>query len=259
VCVLDIDAVKVYCAKYTDPQPDSRVGFSFIDYSMVSKAPDVNGKRYVFLAANPAAVMYSINREAGRLDYEYRAPEHPDSLGNKDGICDPNERCFGAPHADLMAGADGRTYLVHFDDFSATTAGTCGRYLVVREVAERLRPIRVMHLFKCGGVEPWASGHFGCAKRASACAVSTDTTALADPLALTPPLKATYEGESMLLRGTAFGWEFLRAGKTRSQRFTTDSYWSTPRTAISPNGRAQQHDSNFCGPLQYRPVITPLQ
>ena len=55
VCAVDLNTAKTFCADYLAPNPASRVGWNFIDYSMITKGVDsVTGKRYVFLMGGPA-------------------------------------------------------------------------------------------------------------------------------------------------------------------------------------------------------------
>jgi hypothetical protein len=92
VCALDLDHVRTDCADY--PRiPGLPVGF--IDFTLIAKGIDrQTGKRYVILVAAPSLAVFSVSPAAGRLDFEYRGPEHPESKGNHDGVCDPGERTW---------------------------------------------------------------------------------------------------------------------------------------------------------------------
>jgi hypothetical protein len=72
VCAVDFNQLKTYCADYTVPNPNNRVGWSFIDYVMITKGKDIDtNKRYVLLMAEPAMGVYSVNEQTGNLDFEF--------------------------------------------------------------------------------------------------------------------------------------------------------------------------------------------
>ena len=103
VCAVDLNTGRTFCADYLAADPNNRVPYDFIDYSLITKGVDsVTGKRYVFLMAVPSFGAWSVNMSTGNLDFEYRGPEILEiTHGNHDGICDPGEPYMSAPHADV--------------------------------------------------------------------------------------------------------------------------------------------------------------
>jgi hypothetical protein len=258
LCALDIGNLKTYCATYAAPHPDSRVGWDFLDYPMMSKGVDSGtGKRYVLLVARPALGVFSVNFAAGTLQLEYRGPE---LRGNGNNICEPGETCLATTHADTFGDSDGRQYLVRSADISSP----CSRVVAAHELAKGVLLNRaaaegggrhdLMRLNVCGDASLWVSIHVGCAKRAAACVVSTDYPGAArDAADLTTPLRrGPFTSEVFAIRGR--GIEVRRLAQTRSVKFITDSYWSYPRAAISPDGAEILFSSNFGKPGQQRSV-----
>src|SRR5581483_7816154 len=148
VCAIDLNRVKTYCADYAALQPASRVGWTFIDYVLITKGIDAeSGKRYVLLMAEPAMGVFSVNEAAGVLEFEGRGPETPAGMmggdsgtGNKDGICDPGENCIATPHADVFADR-GKQYPLLTGGFDLPT---CEADLVSLEISKGKRMLEPM-------------------------------------------------------------------------------------------------------------------
>lgn len=250
VCAVDLNTAKTYCADYQAANPGNRMGWGFIDYSMITKGVDsVTGKRYVFLMSSPALGAYSVNLSTGNLDFEYRGPELQDiSHGNHDGVCDPGEPCLGGPHADLMEDSDGKQYMV-------TPKGNeepCELDLVTYSLSKGIRLTdlesagggrhRVMNLANCG--TNWPSYHIGCAKNAPYCVISIYSDTLRSPADRTTPFdQDPHRGQMMVMRGNGLELRFL--AMTRTVLFTDDSYWPQARAAISNDGSWVVFDSNY--------------
>jgi hypothetical protein len=250
VCAVNLNTAQTYCADYLAANPNNRVGWSFIDYSMITKGVDsATGKRYVFLMADPALGAYSVNLSTGKLDFEYRGPELLDvSQGNHDGVCDAGEYCLGAPHADMMEDTDGKQYMV-------TPKGSqnpCELDLVTYAISKgsRLTDLestgggrhRVMNLANCGTT--WPSYHIGCAKNAPYCVISIYEEPLRNPAVRTTPFpQDPHRSQIMVMRGNGLEVRFL--AMTRTVLFSDDPYWPQSRAAISNDGAWVVFDSNF--------------
>lgn len=262
VCAVDLNLLKTYCADYTAPSPNNRVGWSFIDYVTISKGVDIDtNKRYVLLMGQPAMGVYSVNEQTGNLDFEYRGPEIPAGImggdsgkHNYDGVCDPGEGCFANPHADVFQD-NGRQYI--FVD-SGQDAPTCEDDLVSLQISKGINMFAPVDqgggrkifftLFKCGVT--WANAHFDCAKSTNAfCVISTDLQATALPNQIRDG-KTPFEDEIIVIRGN--GLEVRRVAEHRSVR---TQYWDTPRASISNDGSLVLWDSNFGNPAEHRVVV----
>jgi hypothetical protein len=252
VCTIDLRSVHTYCADYTASNPNSRVGWDYLDYVVMSKGVDsVSNKRYVLLMATPAMGAFSVNMQTGNLDYEFRGPENPDLPGNGDGVCDPNENCLSAPHSDTMAGADGRQYLVE----AKGSNSPCELDLVALSLsagANLWKPVSVgggrnvaMKLANCG--DTWPDHHIGCAKSVPYCVISTMTGFYQKPGDInTPILSAPHRDEIILVHG--IGTDITRLAKSRSVQYKDDSYYTQVRAALSNDGSTIAFDSNFGNP-----------
>ena len=188
VCALDLNSVRTFCADYTQSDFLANVGYSFVDYVMMSKGVDsVSGKRYVLLMANPSIGVFSVNESTGKLDLEYRGPEMPVDMqvsqpGNQDGICDPHESCLSAFHGDTLEDTDGQQYFVASMDFE----NPCERQINTLRLNARSRILladtatggrrSVMTIALCGGdiYSAWSDNHTGCAKLSAYCVFSTN-------------------------------------------------------------------------------------
>jgi hypothetical protein len=264
VCAVDLNQLKTYCADYTAANPGSRVGWSLIDYVLISKGKDVDSnRRYVLLMGNPAFGAFSVNEQTGVLDFEYRGPEFPAGfmggdtagVGNKDGICDPGEVCLGAPHADVFAD-NGRQYLL-VD--SGIDSPTCEDDLVSLQLSKGvlnlLKPVEsgggrkvLFTLYKCSLT--WSDLHFGCARSATAfCAISTDYAEPNLPTQIRDG-KTPFDSEIIVMRGN--GVELRRLAMHRSVQ---TQYWDQPRACISPDGSMVLWDSNFGNPANHRVAL----
>jgi hypothetical protein len=263
VCAVDLNLIKTYCADYKAANPGSRVGWDFVDYVMITRGKDIDtNKRYVLLMATPAMAVYSVNESTGALDFEYRGPEIPAGMmggdtpgvGNKDGICDPGEQCFGAPHADVFA-ENGRQYI--FVD-AGIDQPACEDDLVSLQISKGLKllaPVEsgggrkvITTLFKCG--LNWPSPHFGCARSSSAyCVVSLDTNQPNLPKQVRDG-RTPFDSEVMVVRGN--GDEIRRLAMHRSVQ---TQFWDQPRACISPDGSKVLWDSNFGNPARHRIAV----
>jgi hypothetical protein len=253
VCALDLSNVRTYCADYTAPNPGSRVGWDYVDYALMSKGVDsTTGKRYVLLMGIPAMGVWSVNMQTGVLDYEFRGPENPDMTGNGDGICDPGENCLSTPHADTMAGPDGKQYLVQN---KGRNNPSCELNMVTLDLSKGVnlwKPVSEgggrtigLTLAKCG--DPWPDYHIGCAKSVAYCVLSTMTGELRSPFDLTSPIKPVpHRDELIVMRGNAL--DFTRIAMSRSVQYSTDDYWTQVRASLSNDGSLIVFDSNFGDP-----------
>jgi hypothetical protein len=250
ICAIDLNTARTFCADYTAANPASRVGWSFIDYSLISKGVDsVTGKRYVFLMASPSLGAWSVNLSTGNLDFEYRGPENLDiSQGNRDGVCDPGEPCLGAPHADVMEDSDGKQYMVTTKGNEdpceldlVTFALSSGRLLYKDEAAGGGRH-RVINLANCG--TNWPDFHIGCAKSSPYCVLSIYSDTVRSPGDLNSPMaQDPHRNQIMVMRGNGQEVRFLAT--SRSVLFSNDTYYPQPRAAISNDGAYVVFDSDF--------------
>ena len=63
---MNLNTAQTYCADYQAANPNNRVIWNFIDYSMITKGVDsVTGKRYVFLMGGPNADSFNHNAVIG--------------------------------------------------------------------------------------------------------------------------------------------------------------------------------------------------
>ncbi len=262
VCAVDLNRVKTFCADYTAPNPNNRVGWTFIDYVTITKGLDVDtNKRYVLLMAQPAMGIYSVNEQTGNLDFEFRGPEIPAGLmggdsgpHNHDGVCDPGETCFSNPHADVFQD-NGRQYIL-VD--SGVEIPVCEDDMVSLQISKGLQMLAPVDsgggrkvfftLFKCGLT--WSSPHYGCARSTTAtCVVSNDTSEPNIPNQLRDG-KAPFDSEVIVIRGN--GTEVRRLAMHRSVQ---TQYWDTARACISQDGSTVLWDTNFGNPANHRVVL----
>jgi len=253
VCAVDLDHARTYCADYTRIPG---VPITHVDFTVIAKGIDrPTGKRYVLLVAAPALAVFSVNQPAGKLEFEYRGPENPDSKGNHDGVCDPGEACLGTPHADTLEDSAGVQYLVMNSQWApcelalATFRLNAGpKILIDAELGGGRR--RVMAIDKCSGPGPWPKDdHIGCAKKAPYCAISTTYNVFKNPGDLSPIVRTPHESEVFLMRDN--GAEILRLAQLRSLRFTTDGdegYWTQSRACLSNDASLVVADTNFMQP-----------
>lgn len=263
ICALDLNTPKTYCASYENR------GTVALDPSgrgtLISKGVDSQtGKRYVMLIASPTMGVFSVNTAAGRLDFEYLAPELLDATGNGNGICEPNETCYKGEHADTFEDAQGIQYLVGEMEVNAPCSFGINSFrlnrpslLTPEEVGGGGR--RVALLQTCGGVDPWVDWHLSCAKKAAYCAVSTTYggyNAARDPEDKTPIRRTAHLSEIFVIKNN--GAEIRRLVEHRSVPFkteTTNGYWSTPRASISYDASYVVFTSNFGEPNKQRVAI----
>jgi len=264
VCALNVAEVKTYCGSYANRggvvlNPANRGTF------MAKGIDRATGKRYVLLSAAPTLAVFAVNLDAGRLDFEYLAPERLDGAGNKNGVCEPGESCFTGDHGDTLEDSAGNQYIVG----SLETAAPCSngiytfrlnageKLLLPAEVGGGARKQTILQ--NCGGVDTWTDWHLSCAKLAPYCAVSTTYGgfgAVRDPADLTPIRRTAHLSEVMVIKDNAT--EIRRLAQHRSVQFSTEAargYWSTPRASISFDGAYVVFDSNFGEPNQPRVVV----
>ena len=149
-----------------------------------------------------------------------------------------------------MADSDGKQYLVE----GKGSNDPCELDLVTLDLskgANLWKPLSNgggrkigLNIAKCGA--PWPDYHIGCAKSAPYCVLST-MTGRRNPADLTTPLPAVpHRDELIVMRGNAL--DFTRIAMTRSVQYSTDSYWTQPRAALSNDGTLVVFDSNFGNP-----------
>ena len=261
VCALDLNAVRTYCADYGKVPG---VPFGNVDYVLDSKGVDrASGKRYVILVAGSSTpAIYSVNSDAGRLDFEYRGPEDPDALnGNRNDVCDPGEKCMYPSHSDTLEDSSGTQYLVYngFTNYPCEVATSTYQLNKVKLI---MQPVelgggrrKVLTLWNCpfpntnGGTDE----HVGCARKAPYCVISTVSPRRSGS---EPPLRFPHATEIIVMRDN--GAEIRRLAESRSVRFAAEgdeSYWAMPRAAISNDGSLVVFDSNFGIPRGVRAVL----
>lgn len=236
LCAVNLIRQRSYCADYSAPHPDSRVGWDFIDFILTTPTDPATQRQYVLLAASPAVGLWSINEATGVLDYEGRGPErravdgYNNSWGNQDGICDPNEPCLVAYHLDATVLA-GKLWL-----FTATDMeNPCERQLQLLPLLPLSRAFQdkrpLLPIALCSTNFEWPEMHFGCSYETGACVVSTATSG-----------QAPYGNQILLLRDAS---HITRLAYTYSKKGPTDTYWWYPRAAISGNGKFIVFDSTW--------------
>lgn len=265
ICALDVNTVTTYCGSYAGQIN----GVSLDDNNggaLIAKGVDSgSGKRYVFLVANPAIALYSVNTKTGKLDFETLGPELPDWNGNGNGRCDPGEACLKGTHADTFEDEKGIQYMLG----SSETQHPCEYSMSSFQLNTGMKmtaPVelgggrkRLITLFKCGGVDVWTDWHAGCAKLSPYCVISTtyaDFQKQRNVTDKTPIHHTAHMGEIFVIKGN--GLEVRRLMEHRSVPLTGEeaqSYWATPRANISNDGAYVVADSNFGFPGQYRVVL----
>jgi hypothetical protein len=257
ICAIDLTHVKTWCADYSASQ--RRLHYGDIDFTLITKGVDrESGKRYVILVAPPAMGVFSVDMAAGVLKPEYRGPEDMERNGNRNGICDPGERCVVGSHVDTLEDAAGIQYLV----MNAETIVPCEVSLSTYQLnkgTDLNRQVelgggrkKVMSLWRCG--PGWVDEHVGCAKAAPYCVISTES-APRRPGDQSPLVPTPHGGMIFLMRGN--GDEVRPLALSRSVIFTDgggDNYWAAPRSAISSDASLVVSDSNF-GDRQTRVTV----
>lgn len=265
ICALDLNTAKSYCSKY-DPQTIGLGVSPENGAAIVSKGIDRDSKkRYVILASNPAAVIYTVNEAAGKLDFEYTGPELPEWSGNSDGKCQQGEHCQSADHWDTGEDSNGIQYL-----FGAMeTVSPCEYSLYSIQLNKGPKGIlavevgggrkRLMKLFRCGGEDIWPDYHVGCAKAAPYCVFSTTYGQFQYQRKegdFRPQRRSAHLSEVLVVRDN--GAEVRRLMQHRSvplQGEEARSYWTTPRACISNDGSLVLLDSNFGEVNRHRVVL----
>ncbi|MCC6475252.1 MAG: hypothetical protein IT514_16075 [Burkholderiales bacterium] len=264
VCAMALEAPSnLYCANYSQvPNGPHRP-----DYSTIAKGVDAkSGKRYVLLASAPAMLFFSVDEAGKKLNFEYRGGEGTNSKGNNDGICDPGEPCLSTPHADTFE-FNGEQYLIT----AVESFEPCGYYLVTYKLNVHDKPgLRaelgggmkvIMQLFRCGGSDAWVDEHYGCAKSAPYCAVSTTYGGFRAQRADndTTPIKRSAHLSEIFVVGKN-GADVLRLMQNRSVPLKSEpdfSYWTAPRACMSPDGGYVVADSNFGEANKHRVLVIP--
>jgi len=261
LCALSIDASTPYCASYTGIiKPAIRV-----DFPMMTRGVDkTNSKRYVLLSALPNTLIFSVNLSAKKLDFLYLGGELLTSQGNHDGVCDPGEACLASLHADTMEDSAGNQYLVTGEESSHPCEFDIVAYQLNREAQPGLPSElggglrRLMTLYLCGGQDVWADLHIGCAKLTSQCVISTGYGPFTKqfPVDSTNVIRRTpHLGEVFVIKNFT---EVRRLFMHRSLPLSSEpaqSYWTTPRACLSPDGSYVMADSNFGEPNRHRLVV----
>jgi hypothetical protein len=252
VCAIDLNSRGTYCRSYGDLTASANAWSRIekVDFAMISKGVDrISGQRYIVLAATPLMAVYALNESAGTLELVSRGPEilgYPGGNGN--GICDSGqERCLGSRHGDVFESADGQQwYMTAFDFGQPAERALVAFRLNAQNLGQReelgggLR--KIMMLFPSGS--QWLDLHVGCARQASVCAVSLQTTL---PSSQGASLSVPPYGGQLLAVYDA-GAEIRQLGYHRSipiKGELSNSYWSTPRACMSPDGRQILFDSNY--------------
>lgn len=255
VCAAPLDGSNLlYC---TSSIPG--VDVNNIDFVLISKGIDsVSLKRY--LIVEPWGAVLSVNEQAGRLDYEYTAPEHPYATvwgrGDGDGICESQEACLGWcwDHSDTFQTPDGQQWVF------ATMEEEPGIYMVslfawrLNGGSEALRQpypsgsMRKIYTLAVSGDGGPGAQHFGCAVNAPVCVISTSSAGWRTQDDMSPVPPAAHAGEiTMVNFGAGEQVEVHRLAKHRSLLFSEhgQDYYSMPRASISPDGRYVAASSNF--------------
>ncbi len=261
ICALSIDTRTAYCASYTGIVQ----GNLTIDYPLMTKGPDKgNGKRYVLLMSAPVMLVFTVNEPAKKLDFAYRGGELLTSNGNRDGVCDTGEPCLSNPHADTVEDSAGLQYLITAAESSVPCEFGIVAYQLNREDKPGL-PVelggglrRVMRLYRCGGQAIWADLHIGCAKLSPQCAVSIgyNSFGFQYPANSTAAINHTpHVGEVLVIKNLT---EVRRLFMHRSLALNSEpanSYWTSPRACMSPDGSYVMADSNFGEANRHRVIV----
>ncbi len=240
VCAIDLRAAKTYCASYRAPEATSRVGWSFLDYSMITEREPSTGQLYVLLMGGPALGVWTVDTAAGVLRFLARGPEKLASEsfnqpnGNGDRICDPNENCVDAPHADVTS-VGGVEYLVTNID---TAGDPCERDLAALPIGRGIHMvsdrITLLPLAYCSTPYPWPDVHIGCTGRSGACVLSTESaqpSPFGNQIVYLPDFKHA-----------------VKVAMHLSAPVGQDTYWYSSRAAPSWDGRLIIFDSNMGQP-----------
>ena len=258
ICALDIPHLKTYCADYGASQ--RRLKYGDVDFTLITKGADKqNGKRYVMLIAQPAMGIFSVDTERGVLRPEFRGPENLERDGNKDGKCDPGERCMVGSHLDTLEDSAGIQYLVENQETSSPCEFALFTFQINKGIDMTKRVElgggrrRVMTLWRCG--PGWVDEHIACAKSSPYCVISTQSVARreGDLSEVTP---TPHAGEIILMRGN--GEEIKRIAMSRTVLFAgqgDNNYWAAPRAAISNDASLVVSDTNFGTPLAARVTL----
>jgi hypothetical protein len=208
----------------------------------------------------PSNIVYSVNLTTGILDFEYRGPELPEGpRNNHDGVCDPGERCWFGSHADTFQDAQGVQYMVFNDytndpcEFALNTVQLNKGRDIWKQVEIGGGRKKIFRLWKCG--PGWYDEHVACAKKASACVISTqsDSRSSTD---VSPIVHTAHDNEIFMMIGN--GDEIRRITKSHTIKYSDKgdmNYWGIPRGAISNDGTLVTFDSNYGDPSGARVSI----
>jgi uncharacterized protein (TIGR03437 family) len=264
VCAYSVDDNKAYCADLKSVSG----GPYTIDFPTMARGVDhATGKRFLVTVGSPSMLVFTVNKNSGRLDLETRGPERISFFtppGNGNGICDPGEACVGGSHSDLFEDSAGDQYMLIGQELQSPceaslvsfrlNAGT--RMGLPVELGGGMR--RIMGMFRCGGQDPWVDLHIGCARFSPHCVVSTTYGGFnqtRDPNNTSAIVRSPFLSEVFVVRDN--GAEIRRLAQDRSVQFKNElsgGYWSTPRACISGDGAYVVFDSNFGSSNQRRVV-----
>lgn len=260
LCALDLNKLNTYCAKYDRTYNGIKLNDNNAG-ALISKGVDsATGKRYVVFVTLPVIAIYSVNLATGALDFEYLGPEK-DFGGNGNGVCEPDEPCLRGDHYDSFEDSNGLQSIVGATDTQYPCEFSLYSFQLNKGSPGMMVPIeagggrkKLLTLFRCGG-DTWTNIHNGCAKFGSYCVTSTtygSITTNADGTIKHSP----HVAEVMVIRDN--GKEIRRLMMNRSVPVAgedADSYWTTPRAAISNDGAYVVVDSNFGLKNQHRVLI----
>jgi hypothetical protein len=262
VCAVDLKAKKTYCIDYNVPDPVNKMGETKeVDYVAVTPRDSKSGLHYLVMLANPAMAVFSVDEAAGMLRWLVRpetvVPWMGSGKGNNDGNCDPGESCLTSPHGDVFVAPDGQVYFemqvgieIHSGAQNACEAGqgllrfNAGPKMTTPENAFGKTGGGMKYIgpdFACGGSQVWSAQHTGCARWGQHCVISFDTPP-------PQPGQTTPRNQELWLIGLtpAGAVSYNKLGNSNSSAFqqTNDSYWSTPRAAMSMDGALILYDSD---------------
>jgi uncharacterized protein (TIGR03437 family) len=258
VCAVNLNTKETYCADYSTAPG---LAIPKIDFTLIAKGVDrPTGKRYVIVNGAPSNIVYSVNLATGKLDFEYRGPEQPEgSRNNHDGVCDPGERCWFGSHTDTFQDAQGIQYMV-FDDYTSDPCEFAINTVQLNKGPDLWKQMeigggrkKVFTLWKCG--PGWYDEHVACAKKASACVISTQSSPRSST-DTSPIVNTAHDNEILMMIGN--GDEIRRVTKTHTIKYSDRgdlNYWGIPRAAISNDGTLITFDSNYGDPSGARVSI----
>ncbi len=259
-CAYSVDDDRTFCGDYSAvPRGPHRV-----DFAQIAKGVDSqSGKRYFLLVSTPVMMVFSVNEGAGTLEFENYGPETAIGRGDRDGVCEPGDQCIGSLHLDTFEDSNG---LQHFIT-SVESFAVCGFSLYSFQLNRGPAigaPVelgggakKMLQMYRCGGMDRWNDMHIGCAKASPHCVVATTNAGFNRQLGPNEsPQRTAHVSEIFVIRDN--GAEIRRLAQHRSvplQGEPANSYWSTPRACMSPDGAWVLADSNFGQVEQIRVIL----